>query len=214
MSLSIGPVEAAWFALNLATLVYTLAALDDARANQKAVRLLNGHAREFATAGVVRREVFRVIVQALLLALAVPSLFDATEARFNPFVLIFIGIAVTLFLASFTDAGDRKKMTVLSAAELLAERTDAFTRLEQQNAELAAALEMNTQISQGARDDAHEAVVVANGMNEKIANLDAALLAQGTGVRADAERIESTIDETAEKVSDIHDATVKNGGAS
>jgi hypothetical protein len=173
MTLYVNGVEAVWLAVNAFTFFLTVGALVDARADQVAIRLLNGAARELAASSSVRRELIRLVVQLGLLGIAVPSLFVPGEASLNYFVAVLMAIAILLCVQSIFDTRDRKAMTVLVAAEMLIERATAFTRLERQNRELATALAENT--------------------------------AQGAVT-------ETTVEDTATKVGDIHDATVKNGG--
>lgn len=125
MTLSVNLVEAVWIALNLSTTVLTVAALADALADRTAVRLLNGHANELAAAGIVRRESFRLVVQGLLLAAVVPGLFTAGEATFTPTVLFLMAVPLVLFVNSAFDARERKTMTIMVAADLLAEKLNA-----------------------------------------------------------------------------------------
>ena len=91
------------------------------------------------------------------------------------------------------------------------DRDAAIRRIE-------ANLTENTRISQGARDDAHEAAEAANSVNAKIAAQDVQINEQGRQITEQGrvaaqvgERFEATLDETAEQVHDIHDVTVKNG---
>ena len=207
--MSVSLVEALWVAITLSTFVLTFGAFLDARADRTAVRLLNGNARELAASGIVRREAIRTVVQAFLLALAVPGLFSARDTPVSFGVVVLMVVAVLLLLASLFDARDRKAMTILVAAELLIERNDAFTRLEAQIAE-------NTQISQQASDHADLAYKEANSVNEKIAAQGVVLVDQGKAIAAQGAvsdeataRVEATVDDTAEKVTDIHEATVK-----
>jgi hypothetical protein len=101
--LHVNPVELTWVMLNTVTLVFTLTALFDARADRAAVRLLNGRARELAASGIVRRELIRVMVQVMLLAVALPGLFTPDR---------------------------NKALTVMVTAEALVLKTDALDRIE------------------------------------------------------------------------------------
>jgi hypothetical protein len=120
-----------------------------------------------------------------------------------------MGVPVLLLISSLLTSRDRRAMTVLVTADVLANRNDMLTRIEEK-------LDANTEISQGARDDAHEAAEVANHVNEKIKSLDEALLRQGRAIRGDGavDRIEDLAVETHEKVAEIHDATVEPAGPS
>jgi hypothetical protein len=207
--LSIQPLEAAYLIVILTTLFLTLSALVDARADSVAVKLLNGKARELAAAGNVRREVLRLLVLVLLLSIVLPELFDDDEVALSPFVLALMAIPIVLLISTIYDAKDRRAMTAVVAADLLNAGTSALQRIEEK-------LDANTEISQGAREDAHVAVEVANTVNEKIAHLNEALVSQGVDRAAQADlaaRVEATVDTTASQVSDIHDVTVPGAGA-
>lgn len=104
---SVNWIEATWLVLNVVTLFLTVYALVDARADERAVRALNGEAREIVTEGNVRRETFRVILQVQLLFVALPGLFSDREATLNPIVLVLMSIPVVLLLATIFDARDR-----------------------------------------------------------------------------------------------------------
>ena len=178
MTLSVGPIEAIWILVNTVTFALTLSSFVDARADREAVRLLNGHARELAATGLVRREGFRLAVQLLLLAIAVPGVFVDREIALSPVVAALMAIALILLASSYFDARDRKAMTVLVAAELLVEATTRFDRLEAQ-------LAQNTEISQQASEHADAAYKEANDVNRKIASQGAVIIEQGE----DAQRV-------------------------
>jgi len=184
---NINAVEAIWITLNLVTLILAISALIDARADAKAVRLLNGRAREVAADGIVRREIYRVLVQVLLLAIAIPTVFRPGNIEPSPSVVFLMTIPVLLLLSSVFDARDRKTMTVLVAADLLVEHSDRFDELEA--------------LIRQASDHASAAYKEANSVNLKIARQDAQIIEQNEEHSLDRERIEG-------KVDDIHDATV------
>lgn len=204
MKLSVDALELLWLVLNLSAFVLTYSAYIDAKADQRAVRLLNGSARELAANGVVRRELLRLWVQALLIAVVVPSLVEPSPVPSWYYAVILMAIPIVLLLSTLLDARDRRAMTVLVTSDLLAESQTALSRIEEK-------LDKNTEISQGAREDAHEAAEVANHMNEKIKVVGDALLIQGKALthddeaRAQGARVEATVDETLEKVTDLHD---------
>jgi hypothetical protein len=163
--MSVSLVEFLWVMLNTITLVFTITALVDARADREAVRLLNGKARELAASGIVRREMVRVIVQVLLLSIAVPGLFSDRETALSPVVAALMAVPLFLLLSSFWDARERKAMTVIVTAEALTVKTDALERIERK-------------VEAGA-EAAHQAYKVANDINVKIAAQQQAGLAQG-----------------------------------
>lgn len=200
-------VEGLWIALGLTAFALTFTALVDARASQKAVKALNGKAREIAADGIVRREVIRLIVQSLLLSLVIPGLFsDAETPFFNPFVLTLMGVQGMILLSTVLDGRDRKALTMVVAGELLNVQTSALNRIEEK-------LDANTEISQKASDHADAAYHEANSVNLKIAAQGEALITQGEELAADRkDRAEAeapviaTIDDTHSKVEDLHDA--------
>lgn len=115
---SVGPVELLWVALNSATLLLTLGLLMDAERDRRYVRRFNGKAREIVTANVVRRELLRMIIQAILLAFAIPALTDDRHVVLSPFIVGFIAIAVILFAQSVFDTRERKELSAIVAREL------------------------------------------------------------------------------------------------
>ena len=198
MTLSVHPVEAVWFIVNLTTFLLTVSAFVDARADRAAVKLLNGHGRELIANATIRREGIRLTIQVLLLVVVVPGLFsDRAIVLSVPLVALMI-VPVLLLLNSFFDARDRKALTVLVAADIVSDASRRFDRIE-------AALAENTVISQAARDDAQEAASVANHMNAKLFRQQEAGLAQGRERDAEAVILSETIDTTAAQVSDLHE---------
>lgn len=131
-------LEVIWIALNLTTLVLTLSALMDALADRTAVRLLNGRARELAASGIVRREALRVVVQVLLLAAVLPAVAPVT-----PHLTIgaLMAVPVVLVASSILDARDRRRATILVAADILADRVSAMSRLEDAAADVKATVD-------------------------------------------------------------------------
>jgi hypothetical protein len=81
------------------------------------VKLLNGKAREIATLGHVRREVMRGLVQVLLLAVAVPSLFSDRDISLTPALAALMAVPVLLLLQSYLDARERRLLTLVVARE-------------------------------------------------------------------------------------------------
>jgi len=196
-------LEAIWLALNLATLFLTLVALTDALADQSAVKLLNGHAREIAAAGIVRRESFRVVIQGLLLVAILPAIFGVSA---GVTIAALMTVPVVLLTSSLLDSRERKRMTIMVAADILTESVKAMARLEDAVAE-------NTHLTTLAGQHADNAFREANAVNEKIANQGAAILAQGEVqvVSSDAvARMEATVGHTSEQVEEIHHATVRD----
>lgn len=149
---SVNIVEHVWLAVNFATLILTISAYMDARADRRAVKLLNGKARELAVEAIVRRELLRIVVQSMLLFVALPSLFSDREVTFSPVVLMLMAVPVVLLVNSAMDARDRKRLTTMLAAELANSHEAGIARLEHAVAE-------NTAITRDAADKAKEATV-------------------------------------------------------
>lgn len=203
----------AWVIVTGVTVLFQVNALIDARADQVAVNALNGAARELGTEMAVRREAFALFVVGLLFLAALPAVFYPDPVtRPESLRLLSIGFLmlapVVLLLASIIDRRDRRRMTLIIASELGLAAAVESGSIRRLLADIGLQLAENTAISQGARDDAHEAAEVANHVNEKIASLDKALLRQGSVAIERNASVEATIDDTAEKVADIHDATV------
>lgn len=108
--ISIGPVEGLWLTVNAGTLLLTAAALVEAERDRRAVRRLNGKARRIATAGNVRREVLRTVVQVLLLLVAVPAIFSDREITLSPPIVELMTVAIVLLISSIWDARERRRL--------------------------------------------------------------------------------------------------------
>ena len=200
MTFSVGPLEAIWIVLNLITFALTVSALVDARADREAVKLLNGHARELAASGIVRREWIRLAVQTLLLTVAIPGVFIERDIVLSVPIGALMVVPVLLLLSSFLDARDRKALTVLVAADLLADATTRFDQLERLVTE-------NTAISTEAVVEAKRAYEEANNLNERMSAQDVQIATIGEQGVAVGERIEDTVEDTAAKVTDLHAGT-------
>lgn len=181
--MSLSALEAIWIALNLTAVVLTLSALVDALADRSAVRLLNGHARELTANGIVRREVLRLVVQSLLLLAVLPEAFSSAPAELNHTIPTLMAVPVVLLASSFLDARDRRRATIMVAADILAERTTAMARLEAAIADNKTAIAENTDLTVMAGERADDA-------------------------RATASSVETTVGHTAEQVEEIYGATV------
>ena len=203
--LSVQPFEALYIVIILTAFLLTISAVIDARADRAAVRLLNGHARELAAEGNIRREQLRLVILAFLFVIVIPGLFDDSEIPISPLIIALLGIPVVLLISTVFDAKDRRAMTILVTADLVKKQDTTLNRIEDK-------LDKNTEISQGARDDAHEAAEVANNVNLKIADLNEALVSQGVDRARELatevgtqQAVISTIDDTHSKVEDLHD---------
>lgn len=115
--MNVNAVEAVWFLINAVTLVLSVLAYFAARGDREAVKALNGRARELAAAAQVRREGLRVIVQALLLSVVIPSLFVPGEAILNPQLVALMIVPVVLFASSWFDRRDRRALARTIALE-------------------------------------------------------------------------------------------------
>lgn len=130
--MSINAVEAFWIFTNLATLFVTFAAFLDALADRRTYLKLTDvgerSARAIAARGNVRREVMRLIVQILLLAVIVPGLFVDRPVEMSAPVLALITVPVMLLAASLMDALDRRELARLTLADVISERerVDAY----------------------------------------------------------------------------------------
>jgi hypothetical protein len=206
---NVSPLELVWLLVNTVTLVFVIGGLFDARADRVAVRLLNGKAREIAASGNVRRELLRLVKVLLLLVVAVPGLFFADGEVRPPFFRVLpavalMAIAVLLLGQSFIDGRERKRLIILVAADASAVKVETLDRIE-------AKIDANTDVSQGARDDAHVAAEVANHLNERMAAQDRQILAQGEDAAAASADLKGTVETTAEQVSDLHEGTAPEG---
>jgi hypothetical protein len=128
--LLIGPVEAVWIAITLTGVIATTASVVDAIGDRRAIKALNGHAREIVGNGNVRRESVRLAVSSILLALSVFTIFDDREIPLTPFVALLIAIPLLLTINSILDASERRKLSAILTAKLEAERTSPRRRSE------------------------------------------------------------------------------------
>lgn len=208
--MNIDLIEFAWIAINAVTFILTCVAIVEARADETAVKLLNGHARELAAKGIVRREWVRLYVQFVFLVIAIPSLVTVGgERSLLGYVIIglLMSAAVALLFSTIKDRRDRQLMTVLVTADLVNKQETSLARIESK-------LDRNTEISQEASEHADAAYHEANDVNAKIARQGAALVAQGI-IQADmadaadtsAAAMKLTVDETHRQVSDLHEGT-------
>lgn len=112
------PVEAFWVVLNSVTLLLTVGLLVDAERDRRAVKRLNGKAREIVTANAVRREVISTVIQAIFLALAVPSLLSDRDVSLSYSVVALLTVAVLLLVQSVFDTLERKRLKAILLREL------------------------------------------------------------------------------------------------
>lgn len=199
MTLYINEVEGFWLTVNLATFILTLFALWDAWVAKGIVRRLNGHAREIAAAGNLRREVIRLVVQTLLLFVVIPGLFTDHPTTLSLPLVALIAVPMVLLLGSVYDTIDRRRLIGTVEQALRGESEQSLTRIE-------VAIAENTELTQQAADHADLAYKEANSVNEKIATQGAAILAQGEDAVVDRERgvrVEEVGKDTNERAIDI-----------
>jgi hypothetical protein len=213
VTISINAIEALWILINATAFAFTAVALWAAWQDRKAVLLLNGAARQLQTAANVRREGLRLLVQALFLALIVPSVFSDADIKLSYGLVIIMAIPLVLLISTVLDARDRGRLTNMVVATMESKRDAGLKRIEQQGTEMAAAMIENTRVSQEASDRADAAYHEANSVNAKIASQGAALAEQQSELAEErafrnksSDRIEGTVDDTHEKVIDIHEA--------
>lgn len=165
MTLYVNEAEALWFVVSLATFVLTLFALADAWIARSVVKSLNGHAREIAANGNIRREGVRLIVQTLLLIVVIPSLFSDYPITLSPPSVALIAVPVMLFVNSVMDTVDRRKLIGAVAREVEAESIRTLGRIE-------VAITANTELTQVAADQAGEDRVIQVDTNATAHRID------------------------------------------
>jgi hypothetical protein len=110
-------LESFYVIVNSAAVAFTLVALADALAARKEVYRLNGMAREVTADATVRREVFRLMVQFLLLALAVPAIIKPGDTPLSFPVAVLLTIPVVLLTSTMLDARTRRRVLRIIAEE-------------------------------------------------------------------------------------------------
>jgi len=116
--MAVDVIEAAWIVLNLTAFIVTVVALREARKDRRAVLAYNGRARELAAWGNVRRELFRAVIQLLLLLLVLPGLYSDRAVTLTLGVVILMSIAALLLIATVWDYFERRTLTHLLMREL------------------------------------------------------------------------------------------------
>jgi hypothetical protein len=106
----INELEALWILSNLLGLMLTISTLVDARADEKAIKALNGRARELVGRGNVRRESLRVLVQVLLLAVVVPGMFRDQPTPLTLPIACLLAVPWVLVLNSALDVRERRQL--------------------------------------------------------------------------------------------------------
>jgi hypothetical protein len=111
--MSLHPFEVVWIVINSTTTLLTLWALWDAYRARRAVKLLNGTARDVVAAGNTRREWFRLLVQILLLLVIVPGLFVDRDIPMTPYVLLLMSVPIVLLISTALDTRERRVLLEL-----------------------------------------------------------------------------------------------------
>ena len=160
--ISINAVEALWISVNGITAVLTVLALLDAWHDLRVANPDRRRARILAARGNVRRELFRTVVQFLLLSATVPGIFTPGEIQLSVPIACLIAVPIVLLLSSALDARDRNSLATMVLEDIATER--AATALE-------ASVQENIWLTREAITHADAAAAEANHVNVKIADL-------------------------------------------
>lgn len=165
MTLHVHEIEAFWFIVNAATLMFTLGALVEARRDQVAARIdddITADARRLTATGNVRREALRVVVQILLISIVLPGLFTDRPITISPVLVALILVPVVLFVATAFDARDRIRLADMLLVAVRSER--AALALE-------SSVQEGNELTREGIKHAEAAYHEANSVNEKIVTL-------------------------------------------
>lgn len=113
----IGVVESVYIGINLVAALLTVMSLIEAERDRRAVKALNGRAREVAAGGNVRREVTRLVMQGILLSLAVPAAFSDRDINLSPTVAVLMAIPAVLLVESWLDGRERRVLMAIVTRE-------------------------------------------------------------------------------------------------
>lgn len=122
MTVDINAIEAIWICLNFITLILTAVALLDALKDAAAVKALNGKARELVAGGNVRREALRLVVQVVLIAVALPGLFEGRDTPLSVSVVLLVSVPALLLIQTALDTRERWKLSGILTERIIAER--------------------------------------------------------------------------------------------
>lgn len=123
VQLYVNDLEIAWLTTCIVGLALSSAGLADAIADHRAVKALNGRAREIVSTGNVRREAVRVGLQIYMLVLVIPSLFDDRSVTITLAGIMFIlGLPVGLAVNSLLDVRERRRLSDILATQIELER--------------------------------------------------------------------------------------------
>ena len=128
-AIDINLIEGIWVATSLSGAVVTGFAIVDAWGDRAAVKLLNGPIRRRIAHGALRRELFRLVVQILLLTVAIPAIFTPGDVPLSLPIIALMGIPITLLVQTLLDYNDRHALNILTAvAAMKLEAADAKQR--------------------------------------------------------------------------------------
>ena len=113
----VGALEAIYITINLACLGLTMFALSEAIHDYRAVKKLNGKAREIASRGDIRREGFRIVVNVLFLSIALPAALSDRETTLSHVVVVLMAVPLVLLASSYFDLRERRRLITLIARE-------------------------------------------------------------------------------------------------
>lgn len=113
----VGTVELAWLGITFLALAICTGLLVDAVRDYRAVKALNGRAREVAVSGSVRGEAFRIVILACLFVVAVPGIFSDREVMLSLPIALLMAVPSLLLLWAYTDKRERRYLTALVARE-------------------------------------------------------------------------------------------------
>lgn len=159
----INGVEALWIGVNALTLILTIIALFDAWHDlQIAAGADRRRARTLTARGNVRREVFRLVVQALLLSIAIPGVLVDQETALSLPILALIAVPVVLLISTLLDTRDRSRLAGMLLTDIASERVSLA---------LETSVQENIELTKDAAHKADAAYKEANHVNLKIAEL-------------------------------------------
>ena len=109
------PVLLVWLTVNVATLVMTAFAIQSANRDERAVKALNGAAREAAVEGARQQEYIRFLKAGLLLAVSIVPLIDGRAAtiKLTPGIFILTLIPILIWAGAFVAWRTRRRVDAL-----------------------------------------------------------------------------------------------------
>jgi hypothetical protein len=109
------PVLLVWLTVNAATLVMSAFAIQSANHDAKAVKALNGAAREAAVEGARQQEYIRFLKAALLLAVSLVPLFDGRKdtIQLTWGIALLTLVPVLIWAGAFVSWRTRRRLDAL-----------------------------------------------------------------------------------------------------